>query len=225
MSPTNVLVVAKAPVPGLAKTRLIPALGPAGAADVAAAALLDTLDAARAAAERLGGRVVVALTGDLGQAGRRDRLREALSGCDVVQQRGFDFADRLAAAHQDAAAGGGPVLQIGMDTPQVSADLLTGCAEDLAGADAVLAPAEDGGWWALAVRAPEQAKVLAGVPMSTNRTGELTAAALRDAGLRVVTGPPLRDVDTITDALAVAELAPRTRFAEALRSLHAGSLR
>lgn len=213
----NVLVVAKAPVAGLAKTRLIPALGAQGAAEVAAAALLDTLDAARAAAAVLGGRTVVALAGELDRARRSGELRTALGGCHVVPQRGDGFADRLVAAHRDAGAG--PVLQIGMDTPQVTADLLVRCTRGLAGADAVLAPAEDGGWWALAVRASSQAGVLAGVPMSTAATGALTVSALRAGGQRVVTGPSLRDVDTVEDALAVAGLAPRTRFAATLRSL------
>jgi len=61
MSRPSVLVVAKAPVPGLAKTRIARTVGDARAAELAAAALLDTLDAATAS----GMRVVVAMTGDL----------------------------------------------------------------------------------------------------------------------------------------------------------------
>ncbi len=57
----------------------------------------------------------------------------------VVEQRGEDFAARLANAHVDAAAAAGlPVLQIGMDTPQVTADLIAECAQALLGSDAVL---------------------------------------------------------------------------------------
>ena len=65
--PVTVLVVAKAPVPGMAKTRLAEAVGPDTAADIAAAALLDTLDAVAAAP--VTGRVV-AMTGDLDAASR-----------------------------------------------------------------------------------------------------------------------------------------------------------
>ena len=123
MIPVVVLVVAKAPVPGQAKTRLAAGVGDQAAADIAAAALLDTLDAVAAApvAER-----VVALTGELDAAERADEIRARLADFTVVPQRGADFAARLANAHVDAAAaaGGLPVLQIGMDTPQVTAELI-----------------------------------------------------------------------------------------------------
>jgi glycosyltransferase A (GT-A) superfamily protein (DUF2064 family) len=214
-----VLVVAKAPVAGEAKTRLVPALGPQGSADLAAAALLDTLEVAADAARELGGpaaRPVVAFTGDVTAAARAVEVRSALDRCVVIPQRGDGFAERLVHAHQDAAVHGAPVLQIGMDTPQVTIDLLIRSAAALSGCDAVLGPAEDGGWWLLGVRVPAAAAPLAGVPMSTPRTGRLTLEALRGKGFRTSIGPGLRDVDTIDDARAVAATAPGTRFAAAL---------
>jgi glycosyltransferase A (GT-A) superfamily protein (DUF2064 family) len=51
--------------------------------------------------------------------------------------------------------------------------------------------------------------------MSTPETHELTRAALVGAGLEVVPAEPLRDVDTVEDAVAVAALAPQSRFASA----------
>ena len=94
---------------------------------------------------------MVALTGDLDDASRSDEIRARLADFTVVAQRGADFAERLANAHVDAAeaAGGLPVLQIGMDTPQVTADLIGECARELLAADAVLGMARDGGWWVL----------------------------------------------------------------------------
>ena len=129
--PVTLLVVAKAPEPGRAKTRLAATVGDQVAADIAAAALLDTLDAVAAApvAAR-----VVALTGDLDAAAGAAEIRRRLESFTVIEQRGDDFADRLANAHADAGtrgAGGHPVLQIGMDTPQVTAELLAGCARRL----------------------------------------------------------------------------------------------
>src|SRR6201990_591314 len=120
-----VLVVARAPVPGLAKTRLAASIGKAAAADVAAAALLDTLDAVAAAP---GAFRIVAMTGDLSGASRGAEVRDRLRDFTVVQQRGEDFADRLANAHSDAsvACGGLPVLQIGMDNPQGTAGATPG---------------------------------------------------------------------------------------------------
>ncbi|MDQ3402975.1 MAG: DUF2064 domain-containing protein, partial [Actinomycetota bacterium] len=113
------LVVAKAPVAGLAKTRLMPIASPEQAADIAAAALLDTLDAVLATP---GVTPVVAMTGAVADARRRDELETLLRRCVVLPQRGNDFPQRLANAHADVAARfpGRAVLQIGMDTPQVT---------------------------------------------------------------------------------------------------------
>jgi glycosyltransferase A (GT-A) superfamily protein (DUF2064 family) len=135
-----------------------------------------------------------------------------------VNQRGASFADRLANAHADAfaAAGGNPVLQIGMDTPQVTAELLTRCAGALSEGQAVLGMAADGGWWALGVRSPQVADVLRAVPMSRPDTGAVTLEALRDAGVDVTLVDELRDVDTVEDVGAVRrECTPDGRFARA----------
>ncbi len=65
-----------------------------------------------------------------------------------------------------------------MDTPQITPALLDRVALALIGADAVLGPTEDGGWWALALRDPAAAEVLRDIPVSTPDTHALTAAAL-----------------------------------------------
>ncbi|GDY33491.1 TIGR04282 family arsenosugar biosynthesis glycosyltransferase [Gandjariella thermophila] len=218
------LVVAKAPVPGLAKTRLCPPASPEQAAEVAAAALLDTLDAVLAVPSAV---PVVALTGDLPGAAQFAELRPLLARTRMIPQRGADFAARLAAAHADAAAlcPGLPVLQIGMDTPQVTPGLLAAAGTRLRtdAADAVLGPAEDGGWWALGLRDPRAAEALREVPMSTAETGARTLDALRGRGLHVGTLPTLSDVDTVGDALRVADLVPESRFARAVGPLRAHS--
>ncbi|WP_139984053.1 TIGR04282 family arsenosugar biosynthesis glycosyltransferase [Nocardioides litoris] len=202
------LVVAKAPVAGLAKTRLAAGVGEQAAADLAAAALLDTLDAAGHAVRR-----VVAMTGDLDSAERSAELRGALAGWTVVPQRGDGFDERLAAAHLDAArVAPGPVVQVGMDTPQVTPALLDEVAAGLLRHDAVLGPADDGGWWVLALRDPAAADCLRGVPMSTDGTYDATRAALVAAGLDVGAAVELSDVDTVDDADRVARSAPATRF-------------
>ena len=99
-----------------------------------------------------------------------------------------------------------------MDTPQLAGPLLAGVLAGLADDDAVLGDAEDGGWWVLALRDPAAARALVGVPMSTDRTGRDTRAALESAGLRTGTAPVLRDVDEVADAEAVALAAPGSRF-------------
>jgi len=216
--PVAVLVVAKAPVPGLAKTRLAATLGDEAAADIAAAALLDTLDAVANAP--VGARVV-AMTGDLTAASRSDEIRTRLADFTVLEQRGDDFADRLANAHADAAAaaGGLPVVQIGMDTPQVSAELLAECARRLLETRAVLGLADDGGWWVLGVDTPTAAECLRGVPMSHPDTGELTLKALRDNGIDVTPVQSLADVDVVDDIAAVrAACESESRFARVTRA-------
>ena len=215
MLPVTVLVVAKAPVPGLAKTRLAATVGDRVAAEIAAAALLDILDAVVAApvAAR-----VVALTGELGAAAEAEEITDSLRAFTVIAQRGNDFADRLANAHVDAA-GNSAVLQIGMDTPQVTADLLTRCGRRLDEDPAVLGPARDGGWWALGLRTPTAARCLRDVPMSQPDTGALTLAALRRDGLDVGILDELADVDVVGDIAAVRDAcAPTSRFAQVTRA-------
>jgi hypothetical protein len=217
--PVVVLVVAKAPVPGQAKTRLAASVGDQAAADIAAAALLDTLDAVTEApvAAR-----VVALTGELDDASAGAAIAARLADFTVVSQRGADFAERLANAHVDAAAaaGGLPVLQIGMDTPQVTADLIGECARELLAADAVLGLARDGGWWVLGVTEATMADCLRDIPMSRSDTGAVTLAALEHTGADVSLVPTLADVDTVDDVDAVRRrCAPGSRFVRATRDV------
>jgi rSAM/selenodomain-associated transferase 1 len=198
----QLLVLAKTPVAGRVKTRLSPPLTPAGAARVAAAAIADTLAAARATP--LARRVLVVdgpMTAD---------------GFDRQPQRGGPLDERLAAAYDDAAATCDlPALLIGMDTPQVTPALLEDAARALLRHDAVLGPSFDGGWWALGLQHP-RGSLLLGVPTSLEDTGRLQRQRLGDAGLDVATLPHLSDVDTIDDAREVAAVAPHSRFAAAL---------
>ena len=192
---TTLLVIAKQPVPGRVKTRLVPPCTHEQAAALAEAALADTL---RTVLMAPAARRVLVLDGEPGPW--------LPPGFDIVPQCGGPLDQRLAAAF---AAVRGPALLIGMDTPQVTPDLL---AVDWRAADAVFGPAADGGFWALGLREPDPA-LLRGVPMSTSATGAIQRARLVAAGLRVAELPQLRDVDTAADALAVAREAPQTRFA------------
>ncbi|WP_051426361.1 TIGR04282 family arsenosugar biosynthesis glycosyltransferase [Jiangella gansuensis] len=210
MNRTHVLVVAKEPIPGRVKTRLCPPLDPAEAARVAAAALADTLDAvARCGADRR----VVALDGRPGPW--------LPAGFEVVPQVRGPLGVRLAAAWRRV---GGPGVQIGMDTPQVTPSLLDDALGLLTGGDsrtALLGPAEDGGWWALGLHRWWPG-LFDGVPMSTAHTGARQADRLRSRGLTVTALPMLRDIDTAADAVAVADAAPGLRTAGVVRALLAG---
>ncbi|MDN5893046.1 MAG: DUF2064 domain-containing protein [Nocardioides sp.] len=209
----SILVLAKAPAAGKVKTRLGVTIGDVQAAEVACAALLDTLETCTAAVGA--DRCHLALAGDLTGCVDEEAVREALSGWSVFRQRGDDFATRLAMAHEDS--GPGPMVQIGMDTPHVTVALLDAVAQGLSDSDAVLGPAEDGGWWVLGRHDPGTAAPLASVEMSTTRTYDDTRAALVSVGHRVVATTPLVDVDTAEDADSVTAQIPGSRFAQAWR--------
>jgi glycosyltransferase A (GT-A) superfamily protein (DUF2064 family) len=203
IGPTHLLVMAKSPVPGQVKTRLCPPCTPEGAASVAEAALADTLEAVAACGAD---RRILALAGAPGPW--------LPPGFEVVAQVGTTFNQRLAAAWAHAR---GPGLQIGMDTPQVTADLLdVGLSRLLEpDVDAALGPACDGGWWAIGLRRAHPATFV-GVPMSSPRTADHQRRRLAELELSMVDLPVLRDIDTIDDALAVSHDLPGSRTAGAV---------
>ncbi len=215
----TIVVVAKAPEPGKVKTRLQPTFSPHQAAALAAAALLDTLDVvAQASAEDPAlAEPVVAITGDVQRAAAPGALASRLRDFRTIEQRGNRFAERLVAAHRDAAGSFGATVQIGMDTPQLQPGALRRAAalvlaED--GPDAVLGPALDGGWWLLALRRAGDARLIAEVAMSTSETGRLTREALEAGGLRVEEVEALQDIDEPGDVAQVAASIPQTRFGQ-----------
>ena len=205
----NLLVIAKAPVPGRSKTRLCPPCSPSEAAALAEAALADTLHAVGEAGEMLDARTVLVLEGSPGTW--------LPTGFHVVEQRGGGLDERLAAAFEDV---GGPALLVGMDTPQLTPTLIADAVRRLGepGVDGVLGEAVDGGWWAIGLQRAD-ARAFLNVPMSSSYTCQMQRARLAALELTIVELAVLRDVDTFDDALAVAAHAPGTRFAVAVAGL------
>lgn len=216
MVEARVLVLAKAPVAGQVKTRLCPPYTPAQAAALAAAALTDTLRAVVRSS---------ACKRTLVLQGRRETVEAAgldvLRQFDVIPQCEGGLDERIAAAFGAHPASQLPQLLVGMDTPQLTALLLDQAMAALVddSADAVIGPADDGGYWAVGLRCPN-AEAFVGVPMSRPLTYVAQRARLEGLGLRVATLPGLRDVDDASDAHCVADLAPATAFAAALREIH-----
>ncbi|GAA3038927.1 TIGR04282 family arsenosugar biosynthesis glycosyltransferase [Streptomyces glomeratus] len=204
--PVTLLVIAKDPVPGRVKTRLTPPYTPQEAASLAEAALADTLHTVLKAPAR---RRVLVLDGVPGPW--------LPPGFDLVSQGSGGLDERIATAF--AHCDRGPALLVGMDTPQLTADLVATVGRD--GHDAWFGPAADGGFWALGFADPTHAATLVrGVPMSTDRTGAIQRRRLVEAGLSVSDLPVLRDVDTAADAAEVAACCPPgSRFAATLNSL------
>jgi glycosyltransferase A (GT-A) superfamily protein (DUF2064 family) len=210
--PRHVLVMVKAPVPGRVKTRLCPPCTPHEAAAIAEAALADTLDAVAACGAE---RKVIALDGVPGPW--------LPPGFEVIGQRGDAFDERLACAWADT---GGCGIQIGMDTPQVTAELLDAQLTALVDTSrrygpmrrrrvALLGPALDGGWWMIGLPGCDPRAVFIGVPTSTPFTGAAQADRLASLGFDVMTAPELVDIDHADDLRQVTAAIPCSRTAAA----------
>jgi glycosyltransferase A (GT-A) superfamily protein (DUF2064 family) len=207
---TTLILIAKETIPGRVKTRLHPPLSLAQAAELAAASIADTL---AAIASLPATRRVLLFDGDNAPVGSE--------AYDVIPQVSGGLDERLAAIFDECE---GPTILIGMDTPQLrAADLAPAFAEWPSDVDAFFGPASDGGFWALGMADP-RGDLIRGVPMSRDDTGRIQLQRLVDADLTVAMLPELRDVDTISDALAVAELAPGGTFASTLSAFRARTL-
>jgi hypothetical protein len=194
-------VIAKEPVAGLAKTRLVPALGEAGAARVAAAMLADTLAAVRAS----GAEPWLCFT----PAAARERLGRLAPRFGLLAQATGDLGDRLAACLADLlAAGADRVAIVGADTPHVPQASYRRAFALLDEADVVLGPALDGGYYLVAAKAARP-ELFVGVPMGTEMVLAETLARAARGRLAVDLLPPLRDLDRVedlADALAAGDL-------------------
>jgi uncharacterized protein len=203
-------VIAKEPVAGLAKTRLIPALGETGAARAAAAMLADTLAAVRAS----GADPWLCFT----PTGARERLRRLAPGFGLLAQAAGGLGDRLAACLADLlGAGAERVAIVGADTPHVPQASYRRAFALLDEVDVVLGPALDGGYYLVAAKAARP-ELFVGIPMGTEVVLTETLARAARGGLAVALLPPLRDLDRVEDlaaAMAAGELdgAPATRAA------------
>ncbi|HVS74039.1 MAG TPA: TIGR04282 family arsenosugar biosynthesis glycosyltransferase [Candidatus Acidoferrales bacterium] len=184
-SPNALLIFAKAAVPGRVKTRLLPALSAAGAAEIQKACITDTL--------RMAGKVrgcdlflfgaggpvyfrALAQRGPLGQP--------RLYGAKLWPQRGRDLGERLENAfHKVFRRGYRRVVVIGTDTPWMGAPRIGEAFRALAEKDVVLGPCRDGGYYLLGLRRflPE---FFRGIPWGTSRACRATLRAARRCGAK-----------------------------------------
>ena len=198
--PVAIAILAKAPVPGYAKTRLIPALGADGAAALQAAMLKRTLATALAAGI---GPVTLWCAPDRSHPAFAEA---AAQGVALAEQPAGDIGQRMQAAMAAATTTGG-VIVIGTDCPALTPGHLRQAAVALAGEDAVVIPAADGGYVLLGLR-QANAAVFAGVAWSTPQVMAQTRARLVAAGLRHAEFSPLFDVDRSSDLPRLYSLMP-----------------
>lgn len=207
-------IVAKAPRPGESKTRLIPAVGPDGAARVAAAMLRDTSAmAASVALERSGMRVAVCFA----PAGAEAEVRRHVPAAVLaVEQAPGSLGERLQRAFADLfATGAGRVVAIGSDSPTLPASTIGSAFEALRlGADVVIGPSRDGGYYLIGLRQPIP-ELFERVPWSTSRVLTTTLDRAADAGASVDLLPVWYDVDEPAD---LEDLAARLDVPESAGS-------
>jgi rSAM/selenodomain-associated transferase 1 len=214
-----VVVLTKAPVAGLAKTRLAATVGDEPAERLARAFLLDTLETASAVADE----AIVAFT----PGGSEPLLRELANGWRLCMQPEADFGTRLLAALDSALERATRAVLIGTDTPDIPASFLVEAFERLWRCDLVVGPASDGGFYLVAVK-ETHAGLFDGLRWSTP---SVCAGLLENAhrlGLSVSVLPEWGDIDDLA-SLAVAAgriagsgRAPRTGRALERLSLEVG---
>jgi rSAM/selenodomain-associated transferase 1 len=203
----RIFVMAKAPVPGTVKTRLM--LPPRTAAGLQAALIADTV-------EKAGSLAPTTVAGDPPE--RLDLLRALLpDGVGLIPQPSGDLGDRMLAGIRTLfALSTAPILVLGTDAPTLSAETIEGAACTLRSYDVSIIPSTDGGYVLLGLRRPEEA-VFRGVEWSTGAVFRQTLRRAEEAGLSVHGGEPWYDVDEPGDLArlmeelrAHPERAPRT---------------
>jgi rSAM/selenodomain-associated transferase 1 len=192
-----VIVMAKAPVPGYAKTRLIPALGAVGAAQLAGRLLQHAVGAAL---QSKLGLVDLCCAPD-----RHHPLLQPIrhsAGLSLSDQGEGDLGDRMSRAFERWWPLADRILMTGTDAPGLDAQMLQHAAGCLDDADAVFVPAVDGGYALVGLRRPAPA-LFQGVPWSTDRVMHATRQHLAAAGLRHVELESLSDIDEPADLVHV----------------------
>ena len=186
------VIVAKAPVPGAAKTRLVPPLTHSEAAELYRAFLLDAVDLATG----LGWERVSAIL----PHGSRDALSQVLpETVDLVEQRDRGLAGALSEAFEHHLDHGFErVVLIASDSPTLEAAPIRAACDALGWADLAIGPTHDGGYYLLAMRRFHRA-IFEGIDWSTPRVYEQTVAQARSLGWLVETVTPWYDVDEPAD--------------------------
>ena len=198
--PCRIVVMAKAPLAGYAKTRLVPALGADGAAALAGRLLAHAVREARGA--NLGA-VELRCAPDAGHEAFRALAGEATTTTTttttLAPQGDGDLGERMARAFADAfAAGERRVLLIGTDAPALDAAMLRRAAAALDTAEAVFVPALDGGYALVGLRRAVPA-LFASMTWSCDTVMRRSRERAADAGIVHVELPAVADIDEPAD--------------------------
>jgi uncharacterized protein len=184
----DIAILAKAPIPGYAKTRLIPSIGAHAAAVLQARLTERTVETALAAAVRS---ITLWCAPDASHRSFRDLQKE--HGLTLAAQPASDLGARMLAAMQN-----GSTLVIGTDCPALTPAHLQEAADALREHDVVVVPAEDGGYVLIGTREP-QPGLFDDMAWSTPHVAAQTRARASALKLTFRELPPLWDVDTDDD--------------------------
>jgi len=207
--PPAVIVFARAPSAGGTKTRLIPALGPDGAADLYRCFLLDTL----ANLQGLDAEVVVAAAEEADSRAVASLAEDVCPGAELIVQSGADLGERIADSVRQVLSRGHPrVAVIGTDSPSLPSRLVGEALDLAADRDLVLGPSFDGGYYLIGLRAPAPA-LFAGIAWGSDSVLCDTLARARDLRLSIALLQPWYDVDTPGDLNHLRDHLERQAFA------------
>jgi rSAM/selenodomain-associated transferase 1 len=193
MSAVRILIFAKAPVAGLAKTRLIPSLGAQGAAELARRMLAHTLEQALSAGV---GPVELCVTPS--PADPVWQVFTAPAHATWSDQGEGDLGARMARAARRSDGAGEAVLLIGTDCPALDAPQLRLAAQSLETFDATLVPSADGGYVLFGLKR-FHASLFTDIEWSTSTVARETLLRLRELGWRVHIYPSVHDIDEPAD--------------------------
>ncbi|MDY6791795.1 MAG: TIGR04282 family arsenosugar biosynthesis glycosyltransferase [Thermodesulfobacteriota bacterium] len=193
-STDRLIIFGRYPVPGRSKTRLIPALGPAGAADLQRRLTEDILGTVRRFARPRKIEVEICFAG-----GSKQKMSRWLGSKETLsRQVPGNLGERMQSAFLNAfQTGAKRVVLLGTDIPQLNTDHLKQTFNALAETDVVIGPSTDGGYWLIGANQPVD--LFKGIQWSTDVVFSQTLALAKKQGLRVKTLSPLHDIDTPED--------------------------
>lgn len=197
---TRIVIFGKVPLPGIAKTRLIPVLGEAGAAGLAQQMLNDTVGEARAAGLGTPELCVTPHPDDPQWVGR------VPVGVRLSDQGPGDLGERLAAAARRVIDAGERILLIGSDCPELDSRRLNEAAAQLESDDAVIYPARDGGYVLLGLTRTDPS-LFDDIAWSTDTVAATTISRIRALGWSLFVGDTLNDIDEPADLIAAGTAA------------------
>lgn len=203
MSDTALVIMARYPHKGTVKTRLARCIGDETTVRLYQAFLIDL--AHRFAGNEFSVHWAYTPTNNDFKRYLTELVPDVTQPWQCFPQEGEDFSARLLHAFRMTCPQ--PFRQtvlIASDSPHVSLATIQQAQQALDEADVVLGPAEDGGYYLIAMREPHD--VFTGIPMSTEVVLEMTLAKAREQGLTTQLLPPLFDVDEVTDLVHLATL-------------------